>query len=728
MTNEDRKKVSQLFPDRPAEDPASDRLGYAPFAKHLAESITRLATDEGLVIAVFGAWGAGKTTMLNYVRHYIGECPEDRRPAVVTFNPWWFSGSEGLMRAFFGQLQAHLGGAGRAGRDARNMLADLSEIVGEAPLPYAPLAKPVAKLLRTHPKDVTKLKEEISAALLKRGKRILVIIDDIDRLAPEEVRAVFRVVKSVADFPNVTYLMAFDKSVVAGSLEYLHPGSGQDYLEKIVQAGFELPAPDRLSIRSLFFERLDAIISGTDPKTFDQAYWGNVFLEGIDSFLDTPRDAVRLANALVVTFKAVLGEVNVVDFIAIESLRVFCPEVYQSVRGNAEMFAGGAPTEYVHPTKEELAKFHEAWIKTLRESSPRYEAPVRTMLKRLFPKLESVWGNTNYGGEWLATWRRERRICAPEVFPIYFALAVTGGDISNAEMQTVLANVCDPEWLSEEFLRLSRQLRPDGKTRVSALLENLVDYAREGIPVEGVKPIMTVFYRVGDQLAPPQDQGRGFFEVGNEVRMGRVAWQLLRRVERDKRFEILREGVETGNALSFAHRQVIVLAQQQGEYGEANPSPESEWLITHEQLAVLKALHLERIREASSDGTLWGTPTLRSILGFWQENASQEEAARWVSEGVEDDGVLAKFLEAYLQTVRGAGLEDAVVRESDRLDPEWLRPYIDPDQLFERIKQLPQRITLTPRQKRAVDQFLKEHELRRQGGDPNSPFAQFSQA
>lgn len=142
------------------------------------------------------------------------------------------------------------------------------------------------KCLRTKPKDVTKLKEEISAALLKRGKRILVIIDDIDRLGLEEVRDVFRVVKSVADFPNITYLMAFDKRVVTRSLEGLHRGSGEDYLEKIVQVPFELPLADRLSIRSLFFEGLNVILSEIEPNTFDQTYWGNVFLEGIDKFLE----------------------------------------------------------------------------------------------------------------------------------------------------------------------------------------------------------------------------------------------------------------------------------------------------------------------------------------------------------------------------------------------------------------------------------------------------------
>jgi predicted KAP-like P-loop ATPase len=109
MSNVENEKESQLSPDRPGEDPGSDRLGYASFAKHLAESMLRLPSSECLVIASYGAWGTGKTTMLNYVRHYIRQSPPGLQPTLVAFNPWWFSGSEDLIRAFFGQLQANLG-------------------------------------------------------------------------------------------------------------------------------------------------------------------------------------------------------------------------------------------------------------------------------------------------------------------------------------------------------------------------------------------------------------------------------------------------------------------------------------------------------------------------------------------------------------------------------------------------------------------------------------------
>ena len=83
-------------------------------------------------------------------------------------------------------------------------------------------------MLRPKVKDIEKLKNEISATLRGQPKRILVMIDDIDRLTSEEIRQVFRAVKSVGDFPNVTYLLAVpDKQVVARSLGDLQGGSAR---------------------------------------------------------------------------------------------------------------------------------------------------------------------------------------------------------------------------------------------------------------------------------------------------------------------------------------------------------------------------------------------------------------------------------------------------------------------------------------------------------------------
>src|SRR5947208_950089 len=97
-----------LSADRPVSDPKDDRLGYAPFSKQLALSIRKMLPDDGLVIAIYGPWGTGKTTVLSFVKHYLQQNPQSEQPIIAHFNPWWFSGQEDLTRRFFDQLRAVL--------------------------------------------------------------------------------------------------------------------------------------------------------------------------------------------------------------------------------------------------------------------------------------------------------------------------------------------------------------------------------------------------------------------------------------------------------------------------------------------------------------------------------------------------------------------------------------------------------------------------------------------
>src|SRR5690606_40618583 len=97
---------------------------------------------------------------------------------------------------------------------------------------------------------------------------------------------------------------------------------------KIIQVPFELPPVDRVALRAALFKRLDEILGDVPEGAFDQSYWTNVYHDGIDALIQVPRDVVRFTNTLAVTYPAVRGEVNAVDFIALEALRVFLPGIH----------------------------------------------------------------------------------------------------------------------------------------------------------------------------------------------------------------------------------------------------------------------------------------------------------------------------------------------------------------------------------------------------------------
>ncbi len=272
-------------------------------------------------------------------------------------------------------------------RDLIEQITIYGEAVSEIPIllsiPHTELLPKWLKVIvqtakaSRQPKDVYKLKEDINKILKKQQQRILVVIDDIDRLTAEEIRQLFRVIKAVANFPNIVYLLLFDKEVVVKALAETQKIPGEAYLEKIVQVPFELPLPDKISLRRLLNEQLNSILADTPEQLFDKTYWSKIYFAGIDHFIKTPRDIVRLTNTLRVTYPVVKGEVNAADFIAIEALRVFYPSVYDIVRKNPGEFTWGIHEDSSNFFLEDSFKtFHNSWISQVQEKD-------RELIKRL---------------------------------------------------------------------------------------------------------------------------------------------------------------------------------------------------------------------------------------------------------------------------------------------------------------------------------------------------------
>ena len=137
-------------------------------------------------------------------------------------------------------------------------------------------------------------KKEVEDALEDLAERLIIIIDDIDRLTPLEVSAMFKMIKSVADFPNATYVLAFDPDIVSEAVKSTHDiESGDEYLGKIVQMSRHIPAPKKGSIERIFLKMLSDSVDPDDPIS-KRDRWDSLLKDGILPTIHTPRRIMRL--------------------------------------------------------------------------------------------------------------------------------------------------------------------------------------------------------------------------------------------------------------------------------------------------------------------------------------------------------------------------------------------------------------------------------------------------
>jgi predicted KAP-like P-loop ATPase len=151
--------------------------------------------------------------------------------AVLNFNPWRFPDEAQLLLSFFGELaqiidkQLYTKGE-RATKILTSYVAPLIPSVGLGPA-TADLSKPIGEVFSKLLPDVDKLRTRLEELITESGKRVVVIIDDIDRLEKTQIQTIFRLVKLTADFKHTAYLLAFDDLMVARAIGEVFAASAE---------------------------------------------------------------------------------------------------------------------------------------------------------------------------------------------------------------------------------------------------------------------------------------------------------------------------------------------------------------------------------------------------------------------------------------------------------------------------------------------------------------------
>ena len=676
------ESLQHFFGDEPLTDPAKDELERKALAENLTKGLLKMASPRGYVVAVHGPWGTGKSTLLKFIRHYLAKLPEPDNPIIVEFNPWWFSGQEDLAVSFFNQLSSAIRGGHYEVEEIRHSIAQLAELVSHYPHWTTKMAAVIGKWLGQSEKSVPKVKAALAKKFKEHKKRIIVMIDDIDRLMPREIMEVFRLVKAVGDLPNILYVVAFDKTVVADAIKSVMgseiPSYAGSYLEKIIQLPVELPIPGKMAVRKMFFRAAGPILTVASVKLSERDYSLDVYHEGIDHFLRTPRDVVRLTNALTLTFPMVEGEVNPVDFIALETLRIFRPLVYDQIRLFPEEFVGPTPTEKA----EDVTKFHNSWMEKLEEN---LEGPAAKILLRVFPRFESAF--TNIVHEFTTDWRSSLRACSPDKLPVYFALAVPTGAISRGELDHLASQSADARLFAEALCKLASQERPDGSSRAWQALEHLWDANASIIPQESIPCAVRGLVDAGDELIRVKDATGLLGIVTNRDRLTHLVLLLLGRLEPNERVVLVREVVEQAKGLSTLVEIITALGKEHGKYSN-KPVPEEERLLRIDDMAVVEQEAGRRIGDAAEAGGLFKTPEFAEVIYGWKDWAGPALVSDWLQAQLREDANFLAFLRGLIPDDRIGSAKDEVSRLKAGGYLKRVRDFIKIEEYIDQMKRL----------------------------------------
>jgi predicted KAP-like P-loop ATPase len=645
--------------DRPITTNEQDRLGRTVFAKSLARCIFDQDNSQSIVIGLYGGWGVGKTSVINLtleeLRFAASNMSDDEMPIILNFSPWSYSGQNQLIFHFFRRLSSMLRQAPFL-ENAEKIIYLLELYISfftNKPVPKSlrPSHNIFTKLFRRHVmrdetvgwesgRDPVQVKAELNELLSQQKHKIIIIIDNIARLNNPEIQQVFQIVKSMGDYANTVYLLAMDKQRVVQALDALQGFSGEEYLNKIVQLPFEIPPISQQNLESIFVERLNHVLKLVPPDTWNRDYWADLYYSGLKNFFDNIRDISRYVNTLSFSYIHVREVVNPVDFFAITALEVIAPAVYNGIQDNKDLFTDLMDDVF----RLDDLKIREDRIRCdeILNRAPHIpnEILLQTLL-RLFPRLRSLYETDIpfYHSEAIA--RQNRRICSPDMFDIYFRLAMPSGVMPESEFHAIMDLVGDEEGFDLALLRLNQD------EKMISFLDWLDSMEIKQIPTPYISHVIDALIDSADLFPGGESSPISF---NTPMRVHRIIHQLMSRFEsNEKRFELLADAITKAlNSLYIIVHELTVQGQEHVET-EDTFLPLEHRDFSPEQLLDLQKLAVEKIIYWAETERLVNHPKLLAILFAWQAWEKDHACIHYVARITKEEKGLVAFLEAALQ-------------------------------------------------------------------------------
>lgn len=498
------------LPDGPILRIEEDKLSRADFVATLTNSIKNSPSVNGFVIALNGKWGEGKSSILNLVKNQL----KVDEISYFEFSPWLINDTNQILEEFMHELQkVYLHSEKNKFKHAKYYFRKYAKLVSESHPPVIvnfPVVGWVDSLVRwairnianwiTKADSVEVTRSKLQEGLKQSSNKIVVFVDDIDRLEKEEILKVTKLVKLIADFPNLVYLLAYDEFLVSEALTRSNY-SGQDYLQKIVQQSINIPAITQEQLTSYTIDSLNELFEDfQDVLVFDQSHWANVYEDLVKPHLKNIREVKRLINGVRFQLNRFGSKISIVDLIALETLKLYKPAVYTgliSTKNNLHNLSYGL----IYPDSHHNDDVKKTEVLSYFDGK---DAKLATLaLTHLFPATDSFMKRMSFGDDPQVSWLEQRRVAVKEIFELYASGTESESLFIKEQAKRLFECQGDPE-------AFSTLLGSFSGTLLTQILDRLSSYRGKFSNLGMAKNIVSVL----DVVPRMEERDSGLFAFG----------------------------------------------------------------------------------------------------------------------------------------------------------------------------------------------------------------------
>lgn len=662
--------------DRPIQSEVEDRFGFAALAERIAESLTSQAGNKGFVLGLEGKWGSGKSSLLALTLARL-RAMDQEIVAAIEFRPWLIGDRDQLLSALFEDLAKAIAGLEHSAGDATGQARLAAKDVADQVKSFARHLGPVGRLAgalgmfvpgasiagellekiaaaaaeQADGPTLVAQKEKLSEALLKLNCRIVIAIDDVDRLEPKEVSELLRLVRSVADFPNVAYLLCYDARALALAIETsTGVASGASYLEKIVQTEVAVPRPESFALRRWFSSELQ-LFAECDAERVP--YLQQVIDETGGRVLENPRAVVRVLDSLRVYWPSLEDRVDLADLVWLRMIAVGSPNFYRWVEEYLVSFVAlaGGRAHVSDQDREATAKQMDealkldglAWEKHQFEFERhlpgiQFQSFNKDKDERLFSRRE---GSLHFRDA------KDKRLASPSHARLYFTLIDPPEGVTDLDIADLLAAARDGvNAVASLLINMGEQKGDAGATKAERLLDQLRYFEHEVFHSWPVEALIVGLSNSADELAK---DARG--DDWGYPRIWYLAKALLLQMKAalpDVRFDPAFKALfEASTSLGFLSYLLRDETFGHGYYGN-RPDP-NDRLTSPGGFELIRTIMLTRYRSGGLNRVMEEQGATR-MLYAWSQAGGRDYLFEQVAAHALDDSWLLMFIQKLYET------------------------------------------------------------------------------
>ncbi|HHP0348611.1 hypothetical protein E1A86_15420 [Acinetobacter baumannii] len=745
--------------DRPITKLEDDLLGRAEFSKNLSDAISQWKGDDSLVIALHGDWGSGKSSIKNMALAHSKQ--QKNSPTIIEFSPWEWSAQDKIIEAFFDEISKSIGrkNTSKEDQDLANIFSRYGNHLSTAHtlLKGANLSIPLfttailstglissyftdnsqlvllittltsitslilsatekgsellgklsenyEKKAKLNEKTLKEIREELIKALTKRKTPLLIVMDDLDRLTAVELRMIFQLIKANTDFPNVIFLLLFQKDIVEKKLTD-STQSGENYLEKIIQIPFTIPQIQLKQVHEVLFKLLDNIINShiDADKKFNQERWAEIYHNGFKNYFKNLRNVYRFNSTLSFNFNLFknndIFEADPIDLIAIECLRVFEPNVYSKLSNSKEAFTTlrSSPSD----NQSQKAKYSRIIENIINSASEINRESVKEILKNLFPTTQWIISNHYYDHTSYQQWFTQLRVCHKDHFDKYFKLSFDSEDFSTSDFISFLQLTADREKLKEQLLTL------DAENILEDFLSKFEAYSKHIRP-ENIEPYLYAMFDSADEVNKESSKFLGF---SAQTHLFRLSYWCLESIQDSKQRARLLINYINQNS-NFAIIKDILISEENAKEKQQHHLLEK---TDFEQLKKDFIFKLKQFSNSNPEKILLNSSFL-SLMYRWKEWGDSSDVLTWFEKQTQDLNGILRILSSMIQISRSSSNFYTISNIKKYIKANTVENFLDISRILNIIDQA-DLSGLSKEEKEIIEMFKKGIENKATGRD-----------